>query len=504
MKPILLTILDGFGYRKEQDGNAIMAAKTPHFDYLMEQFPHCLLDASGEAVGLPEGQMGNSEVGHLNIGAGRIVYQPLQLINKSIQDGSFFQNKALLEVMNHVKMTKKKLHLLGLLSDGGVHSHIDHFYALLRLAKQVGLEEVYIHAFLDGRDTLPDTAITYLDALTAKIKELGIGKIVDISGRYYSMDRERMWNLTEEYYQVLVRGKGKQISDYRSYIEESYQNQIYDEFIVPALLSNDGTVEDQDGLIFVNFRPDRATQLCTALTNPSFQQFPVENLSHIKLVTMMPVEKSIIATNAFHELQITNSLGKYLSKKGYHVLRMAEASKYPHVTYFFDGGLELELEGTDKIIIARKDVATYDLYPAMSSYEMTDRLLEIMDQYDVIILNFANCDMVGHTGNFEATVKAVEAVDDNLGRIKQKIDALGGLLIVTADHGNAECMIKDGQVITSHTCNKVPFIICDQNQTLKNGKLGDIAPTLLTLMEEDIPEEMTGEPLNQTKKSSDR
>lgn len=497
MKPIVLTILDGFGYSEKKEGNAIYEAKTPNFDALLSKYPHSLLQASGEAVGLPDGQMGNSEVGHLNIGAGRIVYQPLQLINKSIKDKTFFENKEFLGVIYHVRETGGKLHLLGLLSDGGVHSHIEHFYALLKLAKQEGLKEVYIHAFLDGRDTLPDTAITYLDALSQKIKEIGIGKIVDISGRYYSMDRERMWNLTEEYYRVLVDGKGKQIKDYESYIKESYKEGVYDEFIVPALLSTDGTVDNGDGLILVNFRPDRATQLFTAITNPEFKEFPVKKLEHMKLVTMMPVEKTIITTNAFHELDVTNPLGVYLSEKKFHVLRMAEASKYPHVTYFFDGGLELELEGTDKVIIPRKNVATYDLYPAMSSYEMTDKLLEIIADYDVVILNFANCDMVGHTGNFDATVQAVEAVDENLGRIKKKVDELGGLLIVTADHGNAECMLQDGKVITSHTCNKVPFIICKKDVTVKDGNLSDIAPTMLSLMNLEIPKEMTGKRLNQ-------
>lgn len=492
MKPIVLAILDGFGYREEKKGNAIATANKPNIDTLWQEYPHSLLEASGESVGLPSGQMGNSEVGHLNIGAGRIVYQPLQLINKSIQDRTFFENEQFLKLIHYVKEKGSKLHLLGLLSDGGIHSHINHFYALLELAKQEGLEEVYVHAFLDGRDTLPDVAITYLDALSKKMQELGIGKIVDISGRYYSMDRERMWNLTEQYYNVLVRGMGPSITDYKSYIQDSYQKGIYDEFIVPALLSKDGLVENEDGLIFVNFRPDRATQLFTALTNPEFKEFKVDSLN-IKVVTMMPVEHTIISTPAFIMPKLDRTLGMYLAEKNYKVLRIAEASKYPHVTYFFDGGLELELKGTDKIIVPRKDVATYDLYPAMSSYEVTDQLLKVINQYDVVILNFANCDMVGHTGNFEATVKAVEAVDENVGRIKKKVDELGGLLIVTADHGNAEYMEnEEGEIITSHTCNLVPFIVCDKVYQVKNGKLGDIAPTILEIMQEDIPSEMTG------------
>lgn len=495
MKPIVLAILDGFGYREEKEGNAIAAANKPNIDALWNEYPHSLLEASGEAVGLPVGQMGNSEVGHLNIGAGRIVYQPLQLINKSIKDRTFFQNKEFLKLIRTVKEKDAKLHLLGLLSDGGIHSHIDHFYALLELAKQEGLKEVYIHAFLDGRDTLPDVAITYLDALSEKMKEIGIGKIVDISGRYYSMDRERMWNLTEQYYNVLVRGDGPTITDYKEYINESYQQGIYDEFIVPALLTQDGIVRDNDGLIFVNFRPDRATQLFTALTNPKFKEFKVNSL-HIKVVTMMPVEHTIISTPAFVMPRLDHTLGMYLSEKNYKVLRIAEASKYPHVTYFFDGGLELELKGTDKIIVPRKDVVTYDLYPAMSSYEVTDKLLEVLDRYDVVILNFANCDMVGHTGNFEATVKAVEAVDENVGRIKKKVDELGGVLMVTADHGNAEYMKNDrDETITSHTCNLVPFIVCNKGYQVKDGKLGDIAPTILKMMQEEVPSDMTGNTL---------
>lgn len=499
MKPIILAILDGFGYREEVKGNAVKQARTPNIDSLWETYPHSFLEASGQAVGLPDGQMGNSEVGHLNIGAGRIVYQPLQLINKSIQDGSFYQNQEFLRLIDKVKQQGSKLHLLGLLSDGGIHSHIDHFYALLRLAKQQGLQEVYVHAFLDGRDTLPNVAITFLDRIEEKMQEIGIGKLVDISGRYYSMDRERMWNLTEQYYNVLVRGKGKKIRDYHSEIEESYKNEIYDEFIVPAILTEDGIVEENDGLIFVNFRPDRATQLFTALTNPNFNEFETEKLN-LDVVTMMPVEHTIISRPAFIMPELNNTLGTYLSKQDYKVLRIAEASKYPHVTYFFDGGLGLDLKGTNKVIIPRKDVETYDQYPAMSSYEITDKLLEIMDQYDVIILNFANCDMVGHTGNFDATIKAVEAVDENVGRIKEKIDELGGLLIVTADHGNAEYMEDEkGNTITSHTCNLVPFIIGKQDYQLQNGKLGDIAPTILNIMNLEVPSEMTGDSLIKNK-----
>ncbi len=493
MKPVLLTIIDGFGLRDEQKGNAVKLARKPNLDKLWSIYPHSTLDASGTEVGLPKGQMGNSEVGHLNIGAGRIVYQPLQLINKNIEDKSFFQNQQLLEVMNHVNINHSKLHIFGLLSDGGIHSHISHIFALLEMAKQQQVEQVYVHAFLDGRDTLPNLAITFLEQLEEKMKELEVGKLADISGRYYSMDRERMWNLTKQYYDLLVNGQGNEISDYHTYIQESYKNKIYDEFIVPAVINKESKLEENDGLIFANFRPDRATQTFTAITNPDFKEFKTIPFQNIKLVTMMPVEKSIVCTNAFCIPDIENSLGEYLSKNHQKVLRIAEASKYPHVTYFFDGGKEMDLPGTDKIIVPRKDVATYDLAPEMSAKEITEKLLPIMENYDVIILNFANCDMVGHTGNLSAAIQAVETVDECIGKLYEKIIQLNGTMIVTADHGNCELMIDEkDNIITSHTTNKVPFIICNQNYKIKNGKLGDIAPTILSIMNLEIPKEMTG------------
>lgn len=494
MKPILLTIIDGFGIREETKGNAAKLANKPNIDMLLSNFPNSKLDASGEEVGLPKGQMGNSEVGHLNIGGGRIVYQPLELINKAIREKTFFDNIELKKVMDHVNKNNSKLHIFGLLSDGGIHSHINHIFALMEMAKQNNVEKVYIHAFLDGRDTLPDKAITYLDELTAKIKELNIASIADISGRYYSMDRERMWNLTKKYYDLLVNKEAEVISSYKDYISDSYNKEIYDEFIVPAILDQTGNLEENDGLIFANFRPDRATQTFTAITNPEFKEFETKKFKNIKLVTMMPVEKTIISTPSFDIPEVTNCLGVYLSNCDKKVLRIAEASKYPHVTYFFDGGKELTLNKTDKIIVSRKDVATYDLAPEMSANEITDKLLEVMANYDVIILNFANCDMVGHTGNLDATIKAVETVDYNIGRLYKKIKEINGLMIVTADHGNCELMIDENDnVITSHTTNKVPFIICDNNYQVKDGKLGDIAPTILKIMDLDIPKEMTGD-----------
>jgi len=491
--PIVLAIMDGFGLRDEIEGNAIKCSKSKFFDYLWSNYPHCKLVASGKDVGLPEGQMGNSEVGHLNIGGGRIVYQPLELISKSIDDGDFFNNEEFKSVMEHVKSNGSKLHIFGLLSDGGIHSHIDHILALLEMAKREGVEKVYVHAFLDGRDTLPNVACKYLDKLTDKINELGIGTLADISGRYYSMDRERMWHLTKRYYDLLVFGNAPRILDYHEYIDEKYKKQIFDEFIEPVILDKTGILEENDGLIFANFRPDRATQTFTAITNPSFNEFEVKKFDNIKLVTMMPVEDSIICSNAFSHVSVPNSLGVYLSNCCKKVLRIAEASKYPHVTYFFDGGEDLELDGTDKIIVPRKDVPTYDLAPRMSADEITDKLLEVLPNYDVVILNYANCDMVGHTGNFDATVKAVDAVLENMERLYNKVKELGGVLLVTADHGNCDVMFdRYGNIVTTHTTSPVPFILVGNNYSLHDGKLGDIAPTILELMDLRVPDEMTG------------
>ncbi|MDD3241274.1 MAG: 2,3-bisphosphoglycerate-independent phosphoglycerate mutase [Bacilli bacterium] len=493
MRPILLTIVDGFGLREEVKGNAVLQADMPNYKKIVEEYGFSKLDASGEAVGLPKGQMGNSEVGHLNIGAGRIIYQPLEFISKSIRDKSFFDNKELLSVMEHVKKNNSKLHIFGLLSDGGIHSHIDHIKALLEMAHLNGIDKVYLHAFLDGRDTLPDIACTFLNDIDNYMSNLKTGKIGDISGRYYSMDRERMWDLTKKYYDLLVNKKADSILDYNSFIKESYQKGIYDEFIEPVIVDKDSNLEENDGLIFANYRPDRATQTFTAITNKDFNEFPTVKFNNIKLVTMMPVEKTIVCTNAFSMPEVKNTLGMYLSSLNKKVLRIAEASKYPHVTYFFDGGLELDLPLTDKIIIPRKDVATYDMAPEMSAKEITDKLIEVMGNYDVIILNFANCDMVGHTGNFEAALKAVETVDNCLGKLYEKIKEISGLMLITADHGNIEMMEdENGNIITSHTTNLVPFIVCDKNYIPRDGKLGDIAPTILKLMDIELPKEMTG------------
>jgi 2,3-bisphosphoglycerate-independent phosphoglycerate mutase len=497
LKKVLLTIIDGFGYREEKKGNAVIAANPENIISLWKEYPHTTLQASGEEVGLPKGQMGNSEVGHLNIGAGRVVDQPLMQINHAIEDGSFFKNEVLLDVINHCKKNKSDLHLFCLLSDGGIHSHINHLFAMLDLCKKEDFSNVYVHAFLDGRDTLPNIALTYLDELDNKLKELGIGKLRDVSGRYYSMDRERMWNLTKEYYDLLVHNKGEKISSYKEYINASYEKGIMDEFIVPARLMDEGNLKENDGMVMVNFRPDRITQLFTAITNKEFKEFERVDFKNTKLVTMMTPEHTVISTPAFPPMHLTNTLGEYAASKGLKVLRIAEASKYPHVTYFFDGGEEKELPNTDKIIVPRKDVATYDLYPKMSAYEVADKLIEVMDNYDLIILNFANCDMVGHTGKFDKVEEAVRAVDENVKRLYDASLEKGFTMFVTADHGNSEIMVDDkDEIITSHTTSPVPFIITDNNiKNIESGKLGDIAPTILDYMGLDIPTEMTGNKL---------
>ena len=496
MKKVLLTIIDGFGYREEKKGNAVIAANPANIISLWKEYPHTTLQASGEEVGLPKGQMGNSEVGHLNIGAGRVVDQPLMQINHAIEDGSFFKNEVLLDVINHCKKNKSDLHLFCLLSDGGIHSHINHLFAMLDLCKKEEFSNVYVHAFLDGRDTLPNVALTYLDELDKKLKELGIGKLRDVSGRYYSMDRERMWNLTKEYYDLLVHNEGEKILSYKEYINASYEKGIMDEFIVPARLMDEGNLKENDGMVMVNFRPDRITQLFTAITNKEFKEFERVDFKNTKLVTMMTPEHTVISTPAFPPMHLTNTLGEYAASKGLKVLRIAEASKYPHVTYFFDGGEEKELPNTDKIIVPRKDVATYDLYPKMSAYEVADKLIEVMDNYDLVILNYANGDMVGHTGDLTASIKAVETLDNCLDKLYKKIKELNGNLLIIADHGNCEYMEDEkGNKITSHTTSLVPCILCNKDYKIKDGALCDVAPTILKIMDIEIPKEMTGKVL---------
>jgi len=495
MKKIVLCIMDGVGIRDEVYGNAVKCAKTKNLDSLLKTYPHSLLHASGKLVGLPIGQMGNSEVGHTNIGAGRIVYQPLELITHSIENKTIYDNTNINEVINHVKTNNSKLHILGLLSDGGIHSHINHLFGILDMLKDKEVDNIYLHIFTDGRDTNPKSGINYIKELQEKLNELNIGKIASISGRYYSMDRDNNWDRIKKSYDVIVNGLGKERSDILEYVNECYQNDTTDEFIKPMAINKKGIISDNDGILVFNFRPDRLRELFTAISNKEFDSFPHKTFKNIKLVTMMPVSDSVICKNAFNNQVLNNTLGEYLSENNIKQLRIAETEKYAHVTYFFDGGVEKDLKNCDRILIPSPKVATYDLKPEMSAYLITDKLLEVIDNYDVVILNFANGDMVGHTGDFDATVKAVEVVDECVGKIYNKIKD-NGILIVTADHGNSDYMLdSNGVVVTSHSTSLVPFIITDNNLKLKDGKLADIAPTLLTLLGLEIPVDMDGENL---------
>lgn len=495
-KPIVLMILDGYGLREETHGNAVKLADNKVFTELWNTYPHTKLTASGQLVGLPKGQMGNSEVGHMNIGAGRIVYQPLELINKSIQDKEFFQNKEIKKVMHHVKENDSKLHLMGLVSDGGVHSHINHLLALLDMCQLEGVKDVYLHLFTDGRDVPPKSAYIYIEMVENKLKELGFGKIASISGRYYAMDRDNNFDRLIKAYDVIVNNKGQIEPSPKEYIEKSYKEEITDEFFLPAKFTEHGNVEENDGIIAFNFRKDRLRELFTAITNPDAVDMETKKFNNVKTLTMMPVVESVKAPHAFNDPELTNILGEYIEKQDLSQLRIAETEKYAHVTFFFDGGKEIDYKNEKKILIPSPKVATYDLKPEMSADEVTEKLLAELPHTDLVILNFANGDMVGHTGVLEAAIKAVETVDKDIKRIYDKVMELGGTLIVTADHGNCEEMLDDNNnIVTSHTTNPVPFIITEKGLKLHEGKLGDIAPTILDLMNIEKPNEMTGESL---------
>ena len=492
-KPIVLTILDGYGLREESHGNAVKLANNEIFNLLWDNYPHTQLEASGQLVGLPKGQMGNSEVGHMNIGAGRIVYQPLELINKSIEDKDFFQNEELLKVIKHVKENKSKLHLMGLISDGGVHSHINHLMALLEMCKEQNVENLYIHLFTDGRDVLPQSAYTYIKQVEDKLKEIGIGSIATIGGRYYGMDRDNNYDRLKKGYDAIVNGIGETALSIKEYVDDSYSKEIIDEFFVPAVFDNTGTLNENDGLIAFNYRKDRLREILTAITNPNFNEMEVTRFKNVKTVTMMPVVESVIAEHAFDDPKLTNILGEYIEKQGKSQLRIAETEKYAHVTFFFDGGKEVDYQNEKKVLIPSPKVATYDIKPEMSVFDVTEELLNELGNFDLVILNFANGDMVGHTGVLEAAIKAVESVDECIGKIYQKVQELGGTMIITADHGNCEEMLdENNNVLTAHTTNPVPFIVTNKNISLVPGKLGDIAPTILELMNIEKPEEMTG------------
>ena len=464
-----------------------------YYDKLIKEFPNSKLKASGEAVGLPKGQMGNSEVGHITIGSGKIVNQPLQKINKSLEDGSFYQNEEIKKAINHAKENNSKLHILGLLSDGGVHSHINHIFALIKMAKEAKIEKLYIHAFLDGRDVTFNSASKYLKALEDFLKKEEIGKLATVSGRYYAMDREKMWDKTKKCYDALINKEAPIISSYETILQENYQKGIYDEFIPPTIINEKGLIEDNDSIIVANFRPDRIPQLFEAIANDDFTYFKTKKLNNIKLLTMMPVSNTLNATSAFKHEKIINTLGEMLSKKGYRVLRIAETSKYPHVTHFIDGDKDVDLKYTTKILVPRQDVPTYDLKPEMSAEEVTEKIKYLIDDYDFVIVNYANGDMVGHTGNYNAAVKAVEELDRCVRNLYELSFQKDILLIITADHGNCEEMVdKNGRPHTYHTTNKVPFIVCDKKYQVKDGELSDIAPSILNILNIEIPKEMTG------------
>lgn len=498
MKKVLLCILDGVGLSKEQYGNAVYQANTPCLDKLMKDYPNSKLNASGELVGLPTGQMGNSEVGHMNIGAGRIVYQPLGLINAKIKDESFYESKVLLSIFNHVKERRSSLHIMGLLSDGGIHSHINHFIALLEMCNKQNINKVYFHIFMDGRDTSPYAGEKYIRALEQKMQKLKLGKIATISGRYYAMDRDNNYDRIKLAYQAMVDGIGPKYHTALDAWGYNQKHDITDEFMIPAVIDKEGMIKEHDGIIFANFRPDRVRELGSSLTNPNFNSFEREFLNDIKMATLMPVSDEVISTPAFKIEDLVHTLGEYVSEKGISQLRIAETEKYAHVTYFFDGGVEKELANCTRKLIPSPKVATYDLKPEMSANEITEELLsQIKENHpDMIILNFANGDMVGHTGNYDAAIKAVETIDNCLKKIISKVDLKEYTIMVTADHGNCEVMInRDGTINTQHTTNLVPFIILNKKMHVHDGKLGDIACTMLDVMEIDIPKEMTGKSL---------
>ena len=493
MKKVLLCVLDGVGLSKIKDGNALVNANKPNIDYLMKEYPNKGINASGTFVGLPDGQMGNSEVGHLTIGAGRIIYQSLELINRAIKDESFYSNESFLNAIRHAKENNSKLHIMGLLSDGGVHSHINHIKALLKLCKKEDFSNVYFHIFTDGRDTFKESSISYIDDLNNEINELGIGKICTISGRYYAMDRDKRWDRLKKCYDVIVNNTGNKCDDYKKYITDSYEKGITDEFIEPVIIDDSGKIEENDSIIWANFRPDRAIQILRSLVDPNFDGFDRKIFNNLYLTTMMYVSDDVKSDIAFKKEIIDNTLGIYLSKLGKKQLRIAETEKYAHVTYFFDGGRDLDLNLCDRVLIPSPKVATYDLKPEMSAREITSNLLEKMDNnYDFIFLNFANGDMVGHTGNYDMTKKAIETIDEMIGKLYKKCMEDEYLFIITADHGNAEEMIdENGNVVTSHTTNLVPFIVTDKNLNIENvNKLSDIAPFILNYMNLNLPDEM--------------
>ncbi len=504
-KPLVLTIMDGFGFNDNNDVNAIYAAKTPNLDKIFATCPTTEIGASGMDVGLPDGQMGNSEVGHTNIGAGRVVYQELTRITKSAKDGDMKQNEALVAAIENVKKNGAALHLMGLLSDGGVHSHIEHLYALVEMARDAGVNEIYIHALLDGRDVPPASAADFIAAANAKFAELGAGKIATVMGRFYGMDRDNRWDRVEKAYAALVYGAGVQTDDAETAVRASYETvdgdgkNLTDEFVLPTVVEGTKRIANGDSVIFFNFRPDRAREITRTFVDPDFTGFERKGGKlDLFYVCMTQYDASMPNVEVAYKPQsLKNTLGEYLSDKGLTQLRIAETEKYAHVTFFFNGGVEVEYKGEERILVKSPAVATYDMQPEMCAVPVCDKVVEAIEsgKYDVVILNFANCDMVGHTGIFEAAVTAVETVDTCVGRVAEATTKMGGVMLLTADHGNADCMIDtDGSPFTAHTTNPVPFAVVGKDCKLREGgKLCDISPTIIKLLGLPQPMEMTGE-----------
>ena len=496
--PTTLIIMDGFGLANASDDNAVSLAQTPVLDRLFREYANTTLSASGLDVGLPDGQMGNSEVGHTNIGGGRVVFQDLPRISRAIDDGSFFKNEAYNKAMDNCLKNGSSLHLYGLLSDGGVHSHIQHLFALLQMAKDKGLEKVYVHCFLDGRDVSPTSGKGFVQELCDKCAEIGVGKIATVMGRYYAMDRDKRWERVQMAYDAMVYGEGVHNADPVDAVARSYANGVTDEFVEPVVCDSEGTIGDNDSVIFFNFRPDRAREITRAIVDPEFdgfqrEFFPTTYVCNTEYDASMP---NVLV--AWPRVAVKNGLGEYLSSMGMTQLRIAETEKYAHVTFFFNGGVEKQYPGEDRVLVPSPKVATYDLQPEMSAFEVCDKCVERIESgaYDVIILNFANCDMVGHTGVFDAAVKAVETVDECVGRVVDATLKMGGIAMITADHGNAEDMKQeDGSPMTAHTTNLVPFILCGAGSELRTGRLADIAPTILDVLGLACPPEMDGRTL---------
>ena len=507
--PTALIILDGFANRNEVKGNAVKQANKPNFDRYYNQYPHNELSACGLDVGLPDGQMGNSEVGHMNIGAGRVVYQSLTRINKSIEEETFFDIEVLKDTMDYVKSNDKSLHLLGLLSDGGVHSHYNHLFALLKMAKSYGIERVYVHGFLDGRDVEQDSALKYIEETERQFEEIGVGQFATISGRYYAMDRDKRWEREELTYRAMTASEGPKFNSASEGVKASYHEEVYDEFVIPFTVDKDEDesqlqaqqVQDGDALIFFNFRPDRAAQLSEIYTDQEFIGFDMDNrLKDIKFVTFTKYNDRVKSDVVFEKQDIKNTIGEVVQDANMTQLRIAETEKFPHVTFFMSGGRHDEFEGERRRLIDSPKVATYDLKPEMSAYEVKDACLEELakDDLDLVILNFANPDMVGHSGKLEPTIKAIEAVDECLGEIVDDIIARGGHAIITADHGNSDEVVSmNGEPMTAHTTNPVPVIITKDGIEVKSGKLADLAPTLIDLLGIEQPDDMTGQSLIQ-------